>query len=387
MADVYALLRNDAPMLFARKRGDAWRIEDKMPDVGPNGRKLCVFLQGTDVLGLQTIIPARNEAEARRAAPFAIEDEIGEAVETVHVALGPKPENPNTPRNLQVASLGAMTAWAEQLSALGLDDASLIASHSVLPAGNRLVSAGNHVLGRLGGRTFTLERDVGADVFLGLVDGHDQLAIHGRDLAAAMRLEAASDGVPNDESLLAQLATWAEGQALPDLRQGAFRPQRRVDLKNVKQWRVVGGLAAALGIGWFASVLLETNAMQALAAELDKRTVEFVNAGWPQAGGDPQRALAAQRGPQGDAPQAFPSALTAIAVLYQGVQSVEGAELRSVRYDRSRGQVAAVVAFDSFGGGDALTTAMAPSGLVIRAGDARQSGDKVVGEITLEAGS
>lgn len=387
MAEVFALLRENAPMLFARKRGNSWHVDETMPDVGPRGRKLCVFVPGTDVLGLEAVIPARSEAEARKAAPYAIEDDIGEPVETVHVALGGKPAAPDAPRHVSVVSNTQLETWVQRLEDRGVHDASLVAAHSVLPTENTLVEAGELVLGRLGARSFTLERDVGADVFLGLSDNHQDVTIYGRELAAGLRQTAAGEGIVNTESLLAQLATWAQSRELIDLRQGAFRPRRRVDLQGFQQWRVLGGLAAAACFIWLVSVVLETRAMQSRASDLEQRAVQFTQAGWPEAGGDPRRALAMIGGPQtSDSGSVFPSALTAIAVLYDGIQSVDGSELRSVRYDRSRGQVAAVVAFDSFGGADALTQAMSSSGFSIRAGDARQSGDKVVGEITLEAG-
>ena len=372
-------------MLYARRKGSEWRVDERMPDVGPRGRKLCVFVAGTQVLGLAAVIPARSEGEARRAAPYAVEDDVGEAVETVHVALGMRRDDVATVRRVHVVSASQMHDWAERLADAGLQDAVLVAAHSVLPEGDRLFEAGDLVLGRIGARSFALEASVGADVFLGLLDGVDEVAVHGAKLAAEMRLEAVGSGVGDDTALLAQLAVWADDAVLLNLRQGAFQARRAVDLQGVKRWRMAGVLAAMLVIGWFASVVMQTRAMEVRTQALDQRAVQFTEAGWPQAGGDPQRALDTVRGQRGGTVVAMPSALTAISILYDGLEAVPGSELRSVRYDRTRGQVSAVVAFEGFGGVDALSQAIEASGLTVRAGDARQSGAKVIGELTLEA--
>ncbi len=387
MAEMFALLREDAPMLFARREGAEWRVDERAPGTGSRGRKLSVFVPGTDVLGLAALIPARTEAEARRAAPYAIEDDIGEAVGATHVALGARPETPGAVRRVHAVSKQQMQHWITQLAELGLDDASLIAAHGVMPDGDGLFDAGHLVLGRLGSRTFALEKSVGADVFAGLADGRDGVTIHGHQLATDMRAEAVGEGAPDPAALLAHLADWAaagDGDLI-DLRQGAFQARRAVDLMGIARWRLAASLAAAAILGWFISILLQTQAMQARADELDKRAGEFVAAGWPEAGGDAQRALA-QTGADGDGAGAvLPSALGVISILYEGLGSVPGSQLRSLRYDRQRGQLSAVIAFEAFAGADALTRAIEASGLNVRAGDVRQSGDKVVGEVTLEA--
>ena len=72
---------------MARPRGSGWEIGTELRGIETRGRNLTVFLNGLEVLGLKTTIPARNESEARRAAPFTVEDDIAEGVEESHVAL------------------------------------------------------------------------------------------------------------------------------------------------------------------------------------------------------------------------------------------------------------------------------------------------------------
>ena len=74
MARIYALLKPDGDLLIAHPRGGDWRVSQDRRGIDARGRNLTVFLNGLDVLGLNVSIPARNDKEARRAAPFAIED-------------------------------------------------------------------------------------------------------------------------------------------------------------------------------------------------------------------------------------------------------------------------------------------------------------------------
>ncbi|MBR9835536.1 MAG: hypothetical protein GYB42_10205, partial [Alphaproteobacteria bacterium] len=192
----------------------------------------------------------------------------------------------------------------------------------------------------------------------------------------------------SDEAAIYGLfASWASEQPLLDLRQGSFQVRRSVDLKGIKDWRWAGALAAVLTLAWIATLGLQTHAMNLRSAELDTRITSFVQAGWPEAGGDPQRALAQVNAGRGQAGTSFPSVLTATAVLFDGLEAVAGSELRSIRYDRQRRQLSAIVSFEGFEGADALTSAIAENGLTVRAGDARQSGNRVIAELTLEAAS
>ncbi len=50
---------------------------------------VCVLLDGRDVATLTATIPARSARQAAQAAPYAIEDEVAEEVESLHVNCGP----------------------------------------------------------------------------------------------------------------------------------------------------------------------------------------------------------------------------------------------------------------------------------------------------------
>ena len=109
--------------------------------------------------------------------------------------------------------------------------------------------------------------------------------------------------------------------------------------------------------------------------------------GWPELNGDVQQALATAHASGNDGTQGFLSLLDATAALYNAMNEIQGCELRSLRYDRGRRQMTASVAFQSFADVDRLTAVLNDGGLLARSGDARQSGSRVIGDLTLEASS
>ncbi|MEL6862066.1 MAG: type II secretion system protein GspL [Pseudomonadota bacterium] len=388
MSRVYALLQPDGSLLVARAKGSGWAVGKEIKGVDTRGRNLTVFLNGLDVLGLSTSIPARNENEARKAAPFAVEDEIAQSVDDSHVALSDADKSStDSLRHINVVSNDTLRDIIKTLSERGLDEAEIVAAHSLLPQGNLLYQAPGLVLGRLGDRSFAIDASLGRDVLISLCDSHDDIAVHGQQVAQALDLPAKGAGAGSLEAFVTQLASWAEKGRGIRLRQGAFEARRPIDLDGFGRWKMAGALAAAAAIAWFASVLLETNAMNTRAQQLDNLSVEFAKVGWPEVNGDVRLALAAAGAGNGQGGQAFPSLLDASSVIYDAIAQVEGSELRTLRYDRARQQITATVAFQSFADVDRLTAILNTSGLAARSGDSRQSGTRVIGDLTLESAS
>lgn len=387
MAKIYALLQPDGSLLAARKKGASWAIMSTLQGVEANGRNVTVFLNGLDVLGVSAVIPARNETQALRAAPFAIEDELADAVEKSHVALSaPDKANPGTPRQINVASIEMMTEIAERLEAFGLPEAEVIAAHSLLPQSNILFEGPGVLLGRLGERSFAVDPSLGRDVIVSFVEPHPQVQIFGDHLAQAANRTADGAGAGSLETFLVQLIEWAEtGAGGINLRQGSFAPRRKLEIDGLDRWKFAGALAAVCGIVWFGTVLMETSAMNQRSADLKALSTEFARVGWPETNGDVQQVLALTQSTRLTNAQTFPSLLDVSAVLYDAIAQVEDSELRTIRYDRLRGQMTATIAFKSFADVDRLTAIVGTSGLQARSGDSRQSGSRVVSDLTVES--
>lgn len=389
MARVFALLQPDGTLLTARPKGNGWDVSDQLSGIEARGRNLTVFLNGLDALGLNAVIPAGNEKEARRAAPFAVEDDLAESIEDSHVALSePNKADPGAPREINVMSNETLSVLIDGLSAQGFEEAELVAAHSVLPKQDMLFAAPGLILGRLGSRSFAIDPALGQDVLISMAEGYPEASVHGDQIARALGRVPESPGATSLEALLIRLATWVEeGQPFVRLRQGAFESRRQVDFGGFGQWKLAGALAAVAGMGWFGSVLLETNAMNQRVESLSALTEEFARVGWPEVNGDAQQVLALAQNSNVDLSQPFIDLLDASAVLYDGIEQVEGSEIQTLRYDRLRRQMTATVAFESFADVDRLTAILSNAGINARSGDSRQSGSRVIGDLTLEASS
>ena len=388
MARIYALLQPDGSLLVARPKGSGWSLSEDLRGIETRGRNLTVFLNGLDVLGLSVLIPARNENEARRAAPIAIEDDIAETVDDSHVALSEiDKSNPSAPRSLNIASNELMEEMIAFLSDRGLDEAELVASHSLLPDGDRLYEAPGLVLGRLGERSFAIDASLGRDVLISLTSDHPDMEISGSRIAEALGRSSVNQGATSLKAFLVQLANWAEQGRGIGLRQGRYEARRPIDLDGIGQWKIFGGLAAAAAIGWFGVISLETGAMNQRADRLNSLAQEFARIGWPESNGNVNQALAASGNTAGLGGQSFLSVLDASAVIYDALAQIEGSELRTLRYERDRRQISATVSFQSFADVDRLTALLNDTGLTARSGDSRQSGSRVIGDLTLGVGS
>lgn len=389
MAKVYALLQSDGSLLVARSKGSGWAVAPGLSGVESNGKNLTVFLDGLDVLGVSANIPAKNEKQARRAAPFAIEEELADGVEGSHVALSPQSAtDAAAARRLNVIAIETLKDVIDALAVNGLSEAAIAAAHSVLPDGDAIYQGPGILLGRLGERSFSLDLSIGNDVLVGLIGSSQDLDVYGDQLARAVSRPVSGPGLTSPEAFLVQLAQWAEAAPTAiNLRQGSFAPKRSIEFDGFGHWRLVGGLAAVAAVGWYSSVVLETRALNERSDTLASMTDEFARVGWPEATGGTNEVLATLGTRTDTNPVPFPSVLDLSAVLYDALSQIEGSELRTIRYDRSRSQMSATVAFDSFADVDRLTTIVGESGLQARSGDSRQSGSRVIGDFTLELAS
>ena len=82
--------------------------------------------------------------------------------------------------------------------------------------------------------------------------------------------------------------------------------RRPVDLRQLVRWRLVGALAAVLGLAWIGAQVWSVQNTQALTASINDRAIEVVQAGWPDLNGDVDRALVEVRAQGTGGEVAFP---------------------------------------------------------------------------------
>lgn len=73
------------------------------------GRKLVVFVPGAEVRLTEVQVPAKQPAKVLQAAPFVLEDQLADDIETLHFALGPRQAGGTFP--IAVVSHAHMAEW------------------------------------------------------------------------------------------------------------------------------------------------------------------------------------------------------------------------------------------------------------------------------------
>jgi len=353
-------LASNASELF---ESDGKRI--KLHKVSPRD-KVTLFVAGTEVSILSAVLPVRSENEARRAAPFAIEDEIATSIDDIHIALGPATGDIQSPRVLHVISVETMKAFAAVLSDRPqLRGAQLVAPQSVLLPGQAFESDGD-ILANTDGRAFSLKSTMPTDLRQALLSGVDPVSVSKTELMEA----------------LIENSTNAEG--IVDLRQGPFRNRRGGELPSLKQWRLSGGLAAALALAWGIYSVLDISAMRTQRDQIESSIASAYKRALPDEPEPTNYVRAVSRAVNGQAGAGEVSFRDASAALYTALGNIPDAQLLSLRYDREDRALVASIAYAAYGDDTVLKNALVETGFAIGLGDARQERAGVIGEVTLK---
>ena len=327
--------------------------------------ELVLFVPGTEIAVLNTVLPGTSEAEAKLAAPFAIEDEVAEPVESLHIALGKKPAGQGGLRTLHVGSASVVEQWRGALDLVHSGSIMLVVEQSVLPK-DYAIDIGPRILLSIDGKQSSFDQDMPREVLKSLAGGKG-LALTKPDWA------------------LPVLADMFAGLDDPiDLLQGRFRSRRSV--MNF-DWRSNLGSAAFAAVFIFAllgSMLVEIWVNQRTIATLEGEIQAMVKPIFPdqQTVRNPARAVSRAVAELGDGPSL--TFLDASAAIYTALEDLPGAQLQGLRYEPSRSGFIARIAYSAFGDDATLKTLLSDFGIVATVGDSRQINGFVLGDVTME---
>lgn len=96
-----------------------------------DGRRAIVVLPGDDVLLAEVNIPGGSLSRAQQAAPFVLEEQVADDVESLHFALGSKTSSGNYP--VAVINRDDMNTLREQFETAGLRPAEVVPETLALP--------------------------------------------------------------------------------------------------------------------------------------------------------------------------------------------------------------------------------------------------------------
>lgn len=328
--------------------------------------QLVFLAHGCAVTQLSVSVPARSEREARLAAPFAIEDEIGNEVDDVHIAFGPKPADLKDERTLYIVSKDQMDAWQAVLSEFPSNSKTLTAEQDLIPNGSAL-NLNDRVVGHGKAGPFAADIALGRPLLEVLTEGLSVLL-------------PASDG-------LNEFAQWYAASEQPiNLLQGDYRSRGSGSSSGVlKAWRVPLLLAAAVSIVWLSGLHMETQAYRAASQGIDADLKNAYQTAFPEER-LPSNVVRAMRrkstgGSQDGSGLDF---LQTSAALYAAIDELEAARLRALRFEPRRGGLFASMTYDDYGYDAELKALLEEGGYVVQIGDARRTDEGVQGDVVVE---
>ncbi len=350
----------DATLRAAINRGD--RLDPiSLTEARRHAAEAIGIAPGPLIAHFKVSLPARSSVEAAAAALFAIEDDLAQPIEQVHVAVGPRYAD-DPLRDVYAVDRALIAAWIDLLRANGFADAPIIPDLAFLDGARGPLDAGTHFLNAAENRRFAVDKSL------------PEAAI-----TALLGPSSATGAKPLETALLARI----KDARRIDFRTGAFARREETALAGLGAWRLAAGLAVAASVAGFVGLLLEARQDADAAARLEAAAQRRFAALYP--GEPPPANLAAEiqrrSSSAGHAGLEFRSASRA---LYEATASVSGARIRSLQFDAANSSFIARVQFPAFGDDARLNEALATRGYTARSGDARQEREGVTAEIRIE---
>lgn len=370
-----------------------------------------VLLPAEDVFVRRLPVPGQSERDARRAAPFLIEDHLAQSLEDVHVALGPV--GADGARWLTAVDRTTLKAWREMLAGVlvkpvyALSDALALKSQD---ADLAVVSYGDHIVfktrtGDLAGGEGAQARDLDAalsDPVCGAIEPHmlaPVLSGLGRrlnprrvlispdlDLAAVAQGDASVSATrfeAPDLRLEAAELTLSQLESLPRVLGDEFATS--LDWAGLlKPWRWAAGLALTALISATALMAVQAAYLEDRADRYETAQAEAFRTLFPDARivnvpVQMRQALNTMRGGAEGGAGFLPLA----SALADMMRDVDDVRVDSVRYDASRGELSVSALYSGFGDFERLRSAAEARGVVLEDGGARQSAAGVSAEFTV----
>lgn len=261
-AVLYILLPQDAEgeLQFAQETSNGLELVNSRSAFGTPE---CIAFAPSVVTGhFRLPIPARNETEAARAALFAIEDELAQPVEDVHVVLGPRGKD-SSERDIYIVDRSLMTSWIDLLSKTGLSQARIIPEQCLFTDIEETVDLGNHLLQLQGNRILGIDASLPEPALEALAVSSD-----------TRRLQKGAG--------LIRLAERSSRYAGVNLRTGAFARERQSN-PQTRTWRKAAGIAVAAASVWTGTLILEARNYNHATEQLMRRAEERYAAIFPNA--------------------------------------------------------------------------------------------------------
>lgn len=236
-------------------------------------RRVVVFVPSADVRLATVQVPARQAAKVLQAAPFVLEEQLAEDVDTLHFALGARLADQRWP--LAIVSHARMQAWLSLLDGAGIHADAMIPDMLVLRVPddahcNALIDDDQVLVRSARDSGFVCQVD-DLSFCLELADPEKRKTVS-LVVPRGGAIDVSALGWPVEprhgfnSALEALLQQWRNTDAI-DLLQGRFSPKRH-RLRWFAPWRIAATLAAvAIGLSLLVNGIESFRLQRAVAAQ------------------------------------------------------------------------------------------------------------------------
>ena len=208
------------------------------------GRRVALVVPGSDVLQLQAVLPAGNDARLALVAPYALEDQVADDIEALHFAIGARPGN-DLPTPVDVVGRTLLGHWLAEARSWGVEPAAVFADSELVP------SLADRVTALLEGSSLTLR-----------AGGARPLVLPADDVGLAVDLALRQFGLDAATTQLVVYTTTADWQQHQEVAE-ALRPR----VASLKVQLVGGGI-----LGLLAQELPQSGAINLLQGDYRARS-------------------------------------------------------------------------------------------------------------------
>lgn len=363
---------------------------DQMPATSEN-RTIVLILDGQRVRILKEALPARSDAQARKTAPYVLEERLAAPPDKTHVAVGALAGDL---RPLAICDHDWLAGQIAAVADRGIRPALAVADHTVLVADQThthcLDLGGILILKNGRGETSSVPDTLAPVIAPAVLDGAESVTLAGSEpgtTALQRALEAAQIKVvradrPSLSDHIKTIQDHLTAESVINLLQGSFAP--KTDWSGlVRVWKPTVALAASVSIALVASLFFEARGLHQTAKHIEASATTLMRTVLPNVRGIGHLESHVQVLKTGRSD----TFLTLSAAFHEAIQSVSALSLVSVRYDGDRAAMIATVTAGDFKDLAALKSAIEDRGVTVVEGASRQNGGVILADLTLGTGA
>jgi general secretion pathway protein L len=309
-------------------------------------------------------LSARTESEARRAALYAVEEDLAQPVDDVALALGPKRAGEQS-RVAYVVDRQVLEAWRNQLENIGLGHVPIIAENSLSTRIDKVWDFGDRLLMMRDGETLCLDKATGDET------------VSGVKTAAGF----GATPVQSSDSLPTLLSLHLENPGV------AIDIGRSARTRGFKAWQTAAVLALAGGLIWTVTQALEAHEIQTAANRAEASAREIFRMQFPGAAEPADVHSEVRRILQQTTPATSNTFRTISASLFKAIAASETIRLSRLSFSADNGTLQAELMFAGPADEAAFRSRLERGGVRIEAADVTELSDGVTGRFMLRSGT